>query len=285
MATPDVLNPPSMYRLRPLFDIKKGTGSALSYLEQRQEWVLGQITNLQDRVKSLAQQFGIGPDQVGILQQVNSDVSYQDVVVSCPTSSPPYLLAALYWYLSTTSLPCSCSIHVHSSATSTVTEDLKRFFDGLPSSNKSKFKLTLIWKSESVCPSATMVVSPHNQTPVEGLANIARYICRQYCPALYEDQGPMAASQMDNWLEAIIGTLFRGSSKEKASVIRKLNSHVGSSSFLGGDRVSIADIISYSVLASLDGVKPTSNVKKWLKRVENSFPCLKIIPFTSFKLE
>ncbi len=130
-----------------------------------------------------------------------------------------------------------------------------------------------------------MVVSPHNQTPVEGLANIARYICRQYCPALYEDQGPMAASQMDNWLEAIIGTLFRGSSKEKASVIRKLNSHVGSSSFLGGDRVSIADIISYSVLASLDGVKPTSNVKKWLKRVENSFPCLKIIPFTSFKLE
>ncbi len=32
--------------------------------------MLGQITNLQDRVKSLAQQFGIGPDQVGILQQV-----------------------------------------------------------------------------------------------------------------------------------------------------------------------------------------------------------------------
>ncbi len=78
---------------------------------------------------------------------MNSDVSYQDVVVSCPTSSPPHVLAVLYWYLSTTSLPCSCSIHVHSSATSTVSEDLKRFFDGLPSSNKAKFKLTLIWKS------------------------------------------------------------------------------------------------------------------------------------------
>ncbi len=48
----------------------QGSGSALSYLEQRQEWVLGQITNLQDRVKVLGQQFGIGADQVGILQQV-----------------------------------------------------------------------------------------------------------------------------------------------------------------------------------------------------------------------
>ncbi len=81
--------------------------------------------------------------------QVTSTVSYQDVVVSCPTSSPPHLLAVLYRYISTT-LPCSFSVHVHSSATGTVTDNLKRFFDGLPSSNQPKLKLTLIWKSGGV---------------------------------------------------------------------------------------------------------------------------------------
>ena len=45
------------------------SGSALTYLEQRQEWVLGQITHLQDKVKALAQEFGIGPEEVGILHQ------------------------------------------------------------------------------------------------------------------------------------------------------------------------------------------------------------------------
>lgn len=130
-----------------------------------------------------------------------------------------------------------------------------------------------------------MVVSPHNQTPIEGVVNIGRYICRQYCPALYEDQGPMAASQVDYWLDTVTRVLLRGSSKEKASVVRKLNSHLGSSSFLGGDMVSIGDIVSYIVLANLEGVKPTSNVKQWLKRIEKSFPSVTMVPFTSFKLE
>lgn len=259
-------------------------GSALSYLEKRQEWVLDQITNLQDRVKTLAEEFGIGPEEVGILQQTPStDLSYQDVVVSCPVSSPPYLLTVLYKYISS-SLPCTHSLHVHSSATSTITDDLKRFFDGLPNSSGAKLKLTLIWKSESVCPSATMVISPHNQTPVEGVANIARYICRQYCPALYEDLGPMAASQIDSWLESVTGPMARGSSKEKASVMRKLNSHLGSSKFLAGDHLSVGDIVSYCVLANLDGVKPANNVKEWLKRLKGSFPYLNIVPFTSFPL-
>ncbi len=130
-----------------------------------------------------------------------------------------------------------------------------------------------------------MVVSPHNQTPVQEVANIARYLCRQYCPALYEDQGPMTASQIDSWLDTVTGVLLRGSSKEKTPVIRKLNSHLGSSNFLGGDIVSIADIVSYVLFANLEGVKPTSNLKQWLKRIEKSFPFVTIVPFTSFKLE
>lgn len=44
-------------------------GSSLSYLEKRQEWVLSQIGKLQERVKNLAENLGVGPAEVGILQQ------------------------------------------------------------------------------------------------------------------------------------------------------------------------------------------------------------------------
>lgn len=41
----------------------------MSYLEKRQEWVLSQINRLQEKVKSLAENMGVGPADVGILQQ------------------------------------------------------------------------------------------------------------------------------------------------------------------------------------------------------------------------
>ena len=129
-----------------------------------------------------------------------------------------------------------------------------------------------------------MVVSPHNQTPVEGLANIARYICREYCPGLYEDQGPLAASQIDSWLESVTGTLIRGSSKEKTSVMKKLNAQLGSSRFIAGNVPSISDIVAYCVVSNLDGVKPGNNVKDWVKRLRSSFPFVNMVPFTSFQL-
>lgn len=45
-------------------------GSALSYLEQRQEWVLDQISHLQQRVTTLGNALGVSPDDVGVLPQV-----------------------------------------------------------------------------------------------------------------------------------------------------------------------------------------------------------------------
>ena len=45
-------------------------GSALSYLEQRQEWVLNQISQLQERVKNLGESLGVSPADVGVLPQV-----------------------------------------------------------------------------------------------------------------------------------------------------------------------------------------------------------------------
>ena len=127
-----------------------------------------------------------------------------------------------------------------------------------------------------------MVVSPHNQTPVEGIANIARYICREFCPELYEGNGtgPATAAKIDSWLDVITGTLVHGGSKEKASVMRRLNSHLGSASFLASERPSLADFVAYVVVCSEGGLKPTANVKQWLRKCNDVIPELAEIPCT-----
>ena len=114
-----------------------------------------------------------------------------------------------------------------------------------------------------------MVVSPHNQTPVQGIANIARYLCREFCSNLYEGLGCEEALKIDSWLDSVAGVLLYGSSKEKASVMRRLNSHLGSGSYLVGDCVTLADIVAFATISSEPGLKPTANVKEWLKRCQS----------------
>lgn len=71
LATPFFLTP--LLLLPPFL---QSTSSALSYLERRQEWVLSHISQLQERVKDLANELGVGPDDVGILQQVYTHSLY-----------------------------------------------------------------------------------------------------------------------------------------------------------------------------------------------------------------
>ena len=42
---------------------------ALSYLEQRQEWLLSQVEKLKDKVDRLGEQLGVGSTDIDILQQ------------------------------------------------------------------------------------------------------------------------------------------------------------------------------------------------------------------------
>ena len=123
-----------------------------------------------------------------------------------------------------------------------------------------------------------MVVSPHNQTPVEGIANILRYISREFSPELYEGTGLETAAKIDSWMDMIAGTLVHGGAKEKASVMRRLNSHLGSASFLAGGRLSLADIVGYVAVRHESGLKPTANVKQWLQKCGDQLPELTAIP-------
>lgn len=126
-----------------------------------------------------------------------------------------------------------------------------------------------------------MLVSPHNQTPVEGVANIGRYLCREYFPALYEGSpgGADSAGLIDSWLDSVSTTLRTGSAKEKASVLRRLNAQLGGSAhFLAGEQPSLADIIGFCGVSEQEGLKLPGNVKSWMKRVQQSVPGLNSVP-------
>ena len=134
--------------------------------------------------------------------------------------------------------------------------------------------------AESVCPVVTMVVSPHNQTPVQGLANVLRYLIREYCPSLYEGQGAERASEIDSWMDTVTNVLLgsRSSAKEKASVAKKMNSRLGANGYLVGDELSLADLLGYWAVCGQGAIKLTNNIRDWLTRVYTDVPSLGTFP-------
>ena len=81
--------------------------------------------------------------------QATSGSVIQDIVISCPPSSPPYALRALYRYISQR-VPATCQVHVHSSASQTTSQDMRRFFSSLECAHNPQLKITLIWKSGNI---------------------------------------------------------------------------------------------------------------------------------------
>ena len=124
------------------------------------------------------------------------------------------------------------------------------------------------------------MVSPHNQTPVQGLASVMRYLTREFCPSIYEGQGSQKASEIDSWVDTVTSVLLggRSSSKEKASVARKLNSRLGGNGYLVGDQLSLADLIGYWAVCGQGAVKVNNNIGDWLTKVYVAVPSLGTMP-------
>ena len=74
-----------------------------------------------------------------------------DVVISCPSSEPPYPLISLCHCISRR-IPVSCRLHVHSSASGEVSTKLMEFWKSLPGSNDPALRITVLWKSGESTP-------------------------------------------------------------------------------------------------------------------------------------
>ncbi len=119
-----------------------------------------------------------------------------------------------------------------------------------------------------------MKFNTQSMCPIEGEANIARFLFRLLGA---EPQDPVAATLMDCWIDTAVFQLAEGGSKERAAVLRSLNSALGRSPWLLGQEFSLADIVcACCVLRAGQTTSAPANVQHWLKACQNlgHFDCV-----------
>jgi aminoacyl tRNA synthase complex-interacting multifunctional protein 2 len=114
------------------------------------------------------------------------------------------------------------------------------------------------------------MVTPSRQSVIRGEVNVIRYIRRLLDPSA-ETQDPVTMAVCDEVLDLVQSRLMEGSSKERDSALRTLNSRLGRTSWLVGNSMSSADIAAWSGInhCKMSADLP-ANVKKWFKACDNN---------------
>ncbi|XP_068192895.1 aminoacyl tRNA synthase complex-interacting multifunctional protein 2 isoform X2 [Antennarius striatus] len=190
----------------------------------------------------------------------------RDIVINANPEKPPLSLLVLC------SLLCQryrvlSTVHVHSSVTNVPSQLLSclgpRHADSYA---RQMFQLgfTLIWKD---VPKLQMKFSVQNMCPIEGEANVARFLFKLLAPY---PSDPALATLVDSWVDVAFFQLAEGSAKERSVVLRSLNATLGRSPWLAGPEFSLADITCYCcVQQSGMASSAPANVQRWLKSCEN----------------
>uniref|UniRef100_A0AAY5K7C3 Aminoacyl tRNA synthase complex-interacting multifunctional protein 2 n=1 Tax=Esox lucius TaxID=8010 RepID=A0AAY5K7C3_ESOLU len=190
----------------------------------------------------------------------------RDIVINANPAQPPLTLLVLHAMLCQQYRVLS-SVHVHSSVSAVPTQLLSCL--GLRHADsylRQRFQLgfTLIWKD---VPKLQMKFSIQNMCPIEGESNVARFLFRLLAPY---PSDPALATLVDSWVDTAFFQLVEGSTKERAAVLRALNSALGRSPWLAGPEFSLADIACYCCILQTGPPSSTpANVQRWLKACEN----------------
>lgn len=116
-------------------------------------------------------------------------------------------------------------------------------------------------------PKLQMKFSIQNMCPIEGEANVARFLFKLLAPY---PSDPTLATLVDGWVDMAFFQLAEGSAKERAAVLRNFNSALGRNPWLAGTEFSLADIACYCcVLKSGSASSAPTNVQRWIKSCEN----------------
>ncbi|XP_064843050.1 aminoacyl tRNA synthase complex-interacting multifunctional protein 2 isoform X1 [Oncorhynchus masou masou] len=190
----------------------------------------------------------------------------RDIVINANPARPPLTLLVLHAMLCQRYRVLS-SVHVHSSVSGVPTQLLSclgpRHADSYV---RQRFQLgfTLIWKDVS---KLQMKFSIQNMCPIEGEANVARFLFRLVAPY---PSDPALATLVDSWVDTAFFQLAEGSAKERSAVLRALNGALGRDPWLAGPELSLADIACYCcVLQTGPAASSPANVQRWLKACEN----------------
>jgi len=268
-----------MYRLPNLFSGEESIDSneELKELERRQEAILKKLGFLSKEVEVLSKtnqgtrkgyttgSAGLSSNQKCTNNLLNKNV-IQDYVICADPSAPPLSVLVLSRMLSEQYLILHAS-HIHSSVSHVPSKLLKAFSSQSDKLARQAYQMaiTLIWKKLSHGPS--LMVTPNKQSVIEGEVCIARYLARHMNPSYEADV--QTASEIDAWLD-LAQVVSKGGKKEAAAILKNLNTKLGQSVWLVGNRLSLADVIMWSVLQrSKEASKASNNVQKWIMNCNN----------------
>ncbi|XP_071965255.1 aminoacyl tRNA synthase complex-interacting multifunctional protein 2-like [Antedon mediterranea] len=263
----DVELPNSMYPLKSIYDFGEGEeNSTLVELERRQERILQELNLLKNEVETLSARYApkSGSRQVARVSTANTNWLkngvVHDIVINANPNQPPHSLFVLYKLLSE-QCTCAVAVHTHSSIKVLPFQLSECFGECTTKRNKAQIMLTLIWKDVT---RVEMVINPNSQTPIQGEANVGRYLARLLNPA-YDADDIIRATEIDNWIDLATNSFLNGSSRDRTAAIKTLNSHLGKQDWLMGDEVSLADIMMWSMLHQSGQEVENANIQKWNK--------------------
>ncbi|XP_044159833.1 aminoacyl tRNA synthase complex-interacting multifunctional protein 2-like [Bufo gargarizans] len=258
---------------------------ALQALESRQEDILKRLYELKAAVDGLSKMIQTPDADLDVTDMIQADESavasasckadldsilgkdygaLRDIVINADPSVPPLSLLILHGLLCERYQVLS-AVHTHSSVTGIPEPLLKCFGDQVNKKSRQDYQLgfTLIWKD---VPKPQMKFSIQNMCPIEGEGNIARFLFS----LLGDTFSAVTATLIDSWVDMAIFQMREGSSKEKAAVLRAMNSALGKTPWLVGNELTIADIVSWCAIQQSGNITAVpANVLKWMKSCEN----------------
>ncbi|XP_069839930.1 aminoacyl tRNA synthase complex-interacting multifunctional protein 2 [Dendropsophus ebraccatus] len=277
--------PSCMYRLPNVHHEQEGTTDpAIQALESRQEDILKRLYELKAAVDGLSKMIQTPDADLDVTDIIQADGSatsaprradldsilgkdygaLRDIVINANPSLPPLSLLILHGLLCERYQVLS-AVHTHSSVTNIPEPLLKCFGDQVKKKSRQDYQLgfTLIWKD---VPKPQMKFSIQNMCPIEGEGNIARFLFS----LLGDTFSAVTATLIDSWVDTAIFQMREGSGKEKAAVLKAMNSALGKTPWLVGNELTIADIVSWcAIQQSGNTTAVPANVLKWMKSCEN----------------
>ncbi|XP_053897633.1 aminoacyl tRNA synthase complex-interacting multifunctional protein 2 isoform X2 [Malaclemys terrapin pileata] len=266
---------------------KEEVDSSLLALESRQEEILKRLYELKTAVDGLSKMIQtpdadfdvtniIQADEYAPLTANAADLdsmlgkdygALKDIVINANPSQPPLSLLVLH------SLLCErykilSAVHTHSSVKCVPENLLKCFGEQTRKQSRHEYQLgfTLIWKN---VPKPQMKFSIQTMCPIEGEGNIARFLFSLFG----QKHNAVTSTLIDSWVDTAIFQLKEGSNKEKAAVLRSMNTTLGKTPWLGGNELTVADIVAWCALQQTSSSNAVpANVQKWMKSCENLAP-------------
>uniref|UniRef100_A0A8C8RA90 Aminoacyl tRNA synthase complex-interacting multifunctional protein 2 n=1 Tax=Pelusios castaneus TaxID=367368 RepID=A0A8C8RA90_9SAUR len=287
--------PTCMYRLH---NLHRGPGAAapppqeevepsLLALESRQEEILKRLYELKAAVDGLSKMIQTPDADFDVTNIIQADENVpltantadldsmlgkdygalKDIVINVNPSLPPLSLLVLHDLLCERYKILS-AVHTHSSVKCVPENLLKCFGEQAKKQSRHEYQLgfTLIWKD---VPKPQMKFSIQTMCPIEGEGNIARFLFSLFG----QKHNAVTSTLIDSWIDTAIFQLKEGSNKEKAAVLRSMNTTLGKTPWLVGNELTVADIVAWCALQQTSSSNAVpSNVQKWMKSCENLAP-------------